>query len=116
MQHHFTEHYKSIPIPPASLPSSDCDNSPESDEYKPNRQPRGGNHSSNMSDGMLCVMDNVLMLSMLLKGTTPELIAAERQRREEMEELHVKEASQVKVQQWMQSSPCVLSYLQAISH
>jgi hypothetical protein len=112
MQHCFTEHYKSIPIPPASLPSSDNNSSPESnnldnddDEYKPNRQPRGRNHSSNMSDGMLRAMDNVLAFSMLLKGTTPELMAAERQRREEAEELHAKEASRVKVQQWMQSSP-----------
>jgi hypothetical protein len=55
-------------------------------------------------------------LSMLVKGTTPEMMAAESQRQEEVEELHAKEASQVKVQQWMQSSPCVLSYFQAIFH
>jgi len=122
MQHRFTEHYKSIPIPPASLPSCDGDSSPESDdlddddEYKPNRRPTGRNHTSSMSDGMLRAMDNVLTLSMLLKGTTPELMAAERQRREEAEELRAKEASRVKVQQWMQSSPCVLSCLRAISH
>ena len=122
MQHRFTEHYKSIPIPPASLPSSDDDSAPESDdpdddddEYRPNRRPRGRNHSSNMSDGMLRAMDNVLTLSMLLKGTTPQLMATERQRREEAEELRAKEASRVKVQQWMQS-PCVLSYLRAISY
>ncbi|KAK2464149.1 hypothetical protein APHAL10511_003842 [Amanita phalloides] len=111
MQHHFTEHYNSIPIPPASPHSSDDDSSPESDEDDdddeciPNRRPRGRNHSSNMSDEMLRAMDNVLMLSMLLKGTTPELMATERQRREEVEELHMQEASRVKVQQWMQSSP-----------
>jgi len=52
----------------------------------------------------------------LLKGTTPELMAAERQRQEEGEELRTKEASQVKVQQWMQNSPCVLFYLRAIFH
>jgi hypothetical protein len=111
MQHRFTEHYKPIPILPASLPSSDGNSSPESDDldndnkYKPNRRPKGRNHTSNMSDGMLRAMDNVLMLSMLLKGTTPELMATERQRQEEAEELHAKEASRVKVQQWMQSSP-----------
>lgn len=109
MQQRFAEHYENIPIPPASLPSSDGDSSSESvdddDEYKPNRRPRGRNHRSNMSDGMLRAMDNVLALSMLLKGTTPELMAAERQRREEAEELRAKEASRVKVQQWMQSSP-----------
>ena len=46
MQRHFAKHYKSIPIPPASLPSSDGDSSLESDdldnndndnEYRPNR-------------------------------------------------------------------------------
>jgi hypothetical protein len=120
MWHRFTEHYESIPILPASLPSSDGNSSPESDdlddddEYKPNRRPR--NHTSNMSNGMLRAMDNVLTLSVLLKGTTPELMAAERQRREEAEELHAREASRVKVQQWMQSSPCVLSCLRAISN
>jgi len=118
MQAHFTKHYKSIPIPPASLPSSDGDSSPDSDNdhddksYKPG-QPTGRNHTLTMSDGMLHAMDDILMISMLLKGTTPELVAAERQRREEEEELHTMEASQVKVWQWMQSSPCVFSLLLA---
>ena len=120
MQQRFVEHYKSIPIPAASH-SSDSDSFPEPDDpndgdYIPNRRPRGRNHSAKMSDGMLRAMDNVLALSMLLKGTTPESMATERQRREEAEELRAKEASRVKVQQWMQSSPCVLSYLRAISH
>ena len=61
-------------------------------------------------------MDNVLALSMLLKGTTSDSMAAERERREEAEELRAREASRVKVQQWMQSSLWVLSYLRAISH
>ena len=50
-----------------------------------------------MSDGILHAKDNVLALSMLLKGTTPELMAAERQGRKEVEELRAKEASRVKV-------------------
>ena len=121
MEQRFAERYKSIPIPPASPYSSEGDSSsepddPDNDDYKPNRQPRGRNHSSNMSDGMLRAMDNVLALSMLLKGTTPELMAKERQKREEAEELRAKEVSRVKVQQWIQSDPCVLSYLRAISH
>ncbi len=117
MQQRFAERYKSIPIPPASPYSSEGDSSPEPDDpddnnYQPNRQPRGRNHSSKMSDAMLRAMDDVLALSMLVKGTTPELMATERQRREEAEELRAKEASRVKVQQWKQSSLCVLSYLQ----
>ncbi|KAF8341157.1 hypothetical protein F5887DRAFT_1062495 [Amanita rubescens] len=109
MQHRFAEHYKPIPIPPASPRSSDDDSSLESDDLDdggvPNRRLRGRNYNSKMSDGMLRAMDDVLMLSMLLKGTTPELMATERQKREEEEELRAKEASRVKVQQWMQSSP-----------
>ncbi|KAF8336220.1 hypothetical protein F5887DRAFT_1247630 [Amanita rubescens] len=106
MEQRFAEHYKSIPIPPASPYSSDSDSFSEPDDHNDgNRRPRGRNHSTKMSDGMLRAMDKVLALSMLLKGTTPELMAAERQRREEAEELFAKEASRVKVQQWMQSSP-----------
>ncbi|KAK2464379.1 hypothetical protein APHAL10511_003526 [Amanita phalloides] len=110
MQQRFAERYESIPIPPASLHSSDSNSSlepggPDGGDCIPNRQPRGRNHSSNMSDGMLRAMNDVLVLSMLLKGTTPELMATERQRREEVEELRAKEASRVKVQQWIQSSP-----------
>ncbi|KAF8351787.1 hypothetical protein F5887DRAFT_1057619 [Amanita rubescens] len=115
MDQHFSKHYKSIPMPPASpyLSGSDSFSEPD-DPNDGNRRRR--NHSAKMSDEMLRAMDKVLALSMLLKGTTPEMMAAERQRREEAEELRAKEASRVKVQQWMQSSLCVLSYLRAISH
>ncbi|KAF8325684.1 hypothetical protein F5887DRAFT_1065316 [Amanita rubescens] len=117
MVQRFAEYYKSIPIPPAPPHSSDSDGFSEPDhpndgDYIPDRRPRGRNHSTKMSDEMLRAMDKVLALSMLVKGTTPELMAAERQRREEAEELRAKEASRVKVQQWMQSSPfCVAGAL-----
>jgi hypothetical protein len=109
MQEHFTDHYESIPIPPAPQPPSNNNSSPEPDNptdcvYVPNRQPRGRNHDTDMSDGMLQAMDNILALSMLVKGTSPESMAAERQRREEAKELRAKEASRVKVQEWMRSS------------
>ncbi|KAI0289893.1 hypothetical protein B0F90DRAFT_1791095 [Multifurca ochricompacta] len=109
MKQRFAECYKSIPIPPASPHSSDSDSSSES------RQPRERNHNPNMSDGMLRAMDNVLALSMLVKGTTPELMAIERQRQEEAEELCAKEASRVKVQEWMQSSLDIESQSNAAS-
>ena len=57
-----------------------------------------------MSDGMLQAMDDMLILSMLVKGTNPELMAAERHKREEMEELLAQNASQAKVQEWRESS------------
>jgi hypothetical protein len=112
MQQRFAERYESIPIPAPPHPS-DSDSSSRSgdhddDDYIPHGQPRGRNHSSNMSDGMLRAMDNVLALSMLLKGTTPESMAKERQRQAEVEQLRAEAASRVKVQQWIQRSPCVL--------
>ena len=111
MRHRFTESYESISIPPVPVPRDDDDG--DDDEYIPNRQPRSRNRGSKMSDGMLRAMDNVLALSMLLKGTTPQLMAAERQKQEEAEEVRVMAASCTKVQQWMQTSesPCVLFYL-----
>ena len=117
MRHRFTESYEPIPIPPAPVRDDDDDDD-DDDEYVPNRQPRSKNRCSKMSDGMLRAMDNVLALSMLLKGTTPQLMAAERQKQEEAEEARAKAASCAKVQQWMRSSksPCVLSYLLVISH
>lgn len=78
MRHRFTESYESISIPPVLVPRDDDDG--DDDEYIPNRQPRSRNRGSKMSDGMLHAMDNVLALSMLLKGTTPQLMAAERQK------------------------------------
>ena len=57
-----------------------------------------------MSAGMLQAMDDIRALSMLLKGTTPDAIAAERQRQEEEEELRAREASEAKVLEWMQRS------------
>ena len=87
MQQRFTESYASIPIPPAPPHTSDDDD-------------------IDMSPEMLQAMDDIRALSMLLKGTTPELMAAERQRQVEAEELRAKEASKLKVQQWMQNSVC----------
>ena len=113
MEQYVVEHYKSIHIPQASPYSSDSDSfsgpasdDPSDGDYRPRRRER--NHSAKWSDGMLRAMDEVLAFSMLLKGTTPQLMAAERQRQEEAEELRARKASQVKVQQWLQSSPCVL--------
>ena len=116
MQHRFAEHYESIPIPTPSPLSSDDGSSPEPNnvrdgDYKPNNRQKGRNHSSHMSGGMLDAMDNVLKLSMLLKGRTPQSVAAERERREEEEELHVQKAGQVKSQRWIETLQCVFSYL-----
>ena len=59
-----------------------------------------------MSTGMLQAMDDIMVLSMLLKGITPEAMAAERERQQEEAELRAQEASRVKVLEWMQSDVC----------
>ena len=91
MQDYFDKQYKSIPLPPAPPCASDseCD------------------HSLKMSDGMLRAMDHALAFSMLLNRTTPELMAAERLKREEAEELLAMKASRVKVDHWMSHLPPV---------
>lgn len=49
---------------------------------------------------MIQTMDDLLLLSMLIKVTTPELKAAQRHKQEEAALLRAKEESQRKVQQW----------------
>jgi hypothetical protein len=106
MQQRFAELYQNIPIPPASPPSgSDYDSEdddPDDPDHQPNTRPRGRHHRSKMSDGMLRAMDDVLLLSRLLRGQSPQSIAAEQQRQEEAADLRAMEASRAKVQQWMQ--------------
>ena len=110
MQQRFAESYESIPIPPAPLHmSDDSDINVESDDSKDLSHPlvekksRRRKHSD-MSPEMLQAMDDIRALSMLLKGTTPKLMAEEAQRRAEAEELRAKEASKVRVQRWMRNS------------
>jgi len=114
MRDRFTKHYQSIPIPPPSELSNDDDDIQDSNDlnggdYEPDGQRRRRNHRS--EDEMLRAMDYVLALSMFAKGTTPQLMAPGRQKREEEAELRAKEASRVKVQQWKETSLC--SYQQA---
>ena len=93
MQQRFTKCYEPIPLPPSPPDTSDDGNQRKK--------------HSDVSSEMLQAMDDIRALSMLVKGTTPELMAAERQRQAETEELRAKEASKVKVQQWMQNSESV---------
>ncbi|KDQ56787.1 hypothetical protein JAAARDRAFT_301400 [Jaapia argillacea MUCL 33604] len=111
MERRFTERYGTLPAPPVSGSASDDEDSgPSGDAHdsdsQPNRQRRGGarRHGSTMSAGMLQAMDDVLLLSMLTRGTTPESVSRERRRREEEEELRRQEASRSKVEAWKQAS------------
>jgi hypothetical protein len=99
MQQRFEDKYLSIPIPPVSDPSDSG-----TDNDNPDKQHKGKRLRSDMSEGMLLAMDNVLLLSMLMKGITPQDMAAKRQKREEEEELRSQEASRTKVEEWMRHS------------
>ena len=91
MQERFLEYFESVTLPLPSPSSS------------------GDSHGSDMSPGMLQAMDRMNALSMLVKGITPEAMAAERERQLEEEELRAQEAGRAKVLEWMQSDVCSLS-------
>ena len=104
MQQRFMESYESIPIPPAPPHTSD-DSDMESDDSNNLSCPlmekkKQRKKHSDMSPEMLRAMDDILALSMLMKGRTPKSMAAEAQRRVEADELRAKEVSKLKVQQW----------------
>lgn len=83
MQMRFTEYYESISIVyegESNDPEpSDTDDSRDTD-YVPHGQRKGRDRRSSMSEGMLQTIENVL-LSMLVKGTTPQGMAASQRRK-----------------------------------
>jgi len=114
MDDRHADRYHDIPIYSYSSHSSQGENSPEPDDANGDDDSRtqngGRNHRSHASDGLLRAMDGMARLAMLMKGTTSEAMAAERQKRaDEAElrrheaELHEREASRVKVELWKQS-------------
>ncbi|KAH7886545.1 hypothetical protein F5I97DRAFT_1004534 [Phlebopus sp. FC_14] len=70
---------------------------------KHSRRKRGRSRRSKTSNEMLQAMDYVLVLSMLLRGVTPEQIVAEQERRKKEAQAHAQEVAWAKVQQWQQS-------------
>jgi hypothetical protein len=66
--------------------------------------PNDSKVSSDASAGLLEAMDDVLLLLMLLKGTTPQLMAAEWEKQNKEKELCSREHSGEKVQQWLDAS------------
>ncbi|KAH7886575.1 hypothetical protein F5I97DRAFT_1926900 [Phlebopus sp. FC_14] len=102
------EDFKNIsPLPQQPLSSDDSEDfaADSGSEYKPGRSgtKRGRSRRSATSTEMLQAMDHVLVLSMLLRGVTPEQIVAERERREKEAQAHTQEVARAKVQQWQQA-------------
>jgi hypothetical protein len=77
MQDRFLKHYKSIPMP-LSLSSSDSSNSGDHSRGSNSRPYRRRHHRPDISPEMERAMQDLFLLSMFLKGTTPEAVAAER--------------------------------------
>lgn len=65
--------------------------------------------------GLLEAMDDVLLLSMLLKGTTPQLTAAEWERQYREGELQSQEHSCKKVQQWLKSVSEIMKHISKVN-
>ncbi|KAG8221119.1 hypothetical protein J3R82DRAFT_2646 [Butyriboletus roseoflavus] len=74
-------------------------------DWKPSKDKQKGRKtfSSDASAGLLEAMDMVLYLSMMVKGTTPELMAAEWEKQNKEREQRSQEHSCEKVQQWLDS-------------
>ncbi|KAN0082980.1 hypothetical protein V8E55_008775 [Tylopilus felleus] len=79
----------------------DPNDSKDHDWVEPSRgkQKGGTTFSSDLSAGLLKAMDEVILLSMLLKGTTPQSMAAEWDRRNKV--LRSQEHNREKVPQWL---------------
>ncbi|KAF8122435.1 hypothetical protein EV363DRAFT_1554526 [Boletus edulis] len=112
LESRFKDTFKRIlaKIPERSAPKDDELEGEPDDPKDLTWEPPGGKQkgrktfSSDASAGLLEAMDDILLLSMLLKGTTPQSIAAERERRHKEEELRSQEQSREKVQQWLNLS------------
>ena len=99
---------RSTPEDDAPAVESDDSNDPKDPSWKPSSGQKGRKtFSSDASAGLLGAMDDVVLLSMLLKGTTPRTMAAEWKKRNEEEELSSQEHSHEKVQQWLNSNTSV---------
>ena len=59
--------------------------------------------SSDASAGLLQAMDHVLLLSVFLKGATPQSMAAEQEKRKKEKELRSQVHGSEKVRQWLNS-------------
>ena len=100
MKKRYEEKYRNISILTVSDPSNDRSEEDVEHEEEP------------FSEGMLRAMDDVLALSMYMKGNTRESLAAERQKREELAEARAQEAGRVKAERWVNEtwpSVCSLS-------
>ena len=78
------------------------------------KQKRRKTFSSDASAGLLDAMDDVLLLSMLLKGTTPRSMAAEREKQNKEKKLHSQEHGAEKVRQWLDSDASVSVFIKCL--
>ncbi|KAF8427180.1 hypothetical protein L210DRAFT_546350 [Boletus edulis BED1] len=108
---------REITFPPPEDDEFEERDDPKDLDYDPSKGKQKGKgkgkgrkrFSSDASAGLLEAMDDVLLLSMLLKGTTPQSVAAEWERRHKEEELRSQEQSREKVQQWLNLSATPLN-------
>ena len=85
IEKYFEDHYKTIPVPPPRAPSSER---------------KGRHHTSAMEKAM----DDVDLVFMFLRATTPEEAATRREKRLEEEEQMAQEAGRRKVMEWIETN------------
>ena len=92
----------------------DPNDSKDHDWVEPSRgkQKGGTTFSSDLSAGLLKAMDEVILLSMLLKGTTPQSMAAEWDRRNKV--LRSQEHNREKVPQWLNLDASVSAVIKCL--
>ena len=91
--------------------SDDCRKSPN---YVPPRKSKQKERKTFLSEAradVLKAMNHVLLLSMWIKGTTPQSTAAEWERQHKEKELRSQEHSYEKVRQWLNSDVSVSAFI-----
>ena len=113
MKERYEDKYRNIPTlisePSDDRGEEDAESDPQDKDHRPSGSKQRKEH---YSEGLLRAMDDVLALSMFIKGNTRESLAAERQKREELAEARAQEAGRLKAQQWVNAtwpSVCSLS-------
>ena len=108
MKERYEDKYRYIPTlisESSDRGEEDAESDPQDKDHQPSDSKRRKAHyRSTASEDLLRAMDDVLALSMFIKGNTPESLAAERQKREELAEARAQEAGRLKAQQWVNAT------------
>jgi hypothetical protein len=101
---HFFQHIAPLQDTPPSSPSEDEPSSESGTDTDYVPQGAGYGHHMSRESGLSRAMDDVLLLSMLIKGHSPETFTAMQKRQEEEAEMRSRQVGQEKVERWLEAS------------